>query len=106
MFLIEITLDIQNEATGKAEALMTGVVQLPCVPFNGMQIKAPDGSGAESELTDVAYCLQRKMFVGMLSDTCVDSDDPAAKIDHAASVVESWKQVGFTCAWGNEDDDE
>ena len=98
MFLIEITLDIQNEATGETEALMTGVVQLPCVPVNGMQIKAPDGSGAESELTDVAYCLRQKMFVGMLSDTCVDADD-------APSVIESWTQVGFTCDWRNGEDE-
>ena len=96
MFSIEITVDIQGIETNAMEALMVGVVQLPCVPVNGMRIDAPDGSSAELELSDVVYCLRRKMFVGMLTDTAFDDD--------AESVIKNWEEIGFTCDWRRKDD--
>lgn len=96
MFSIEIIVDIQGIDTNEMEALMLGVVQLPCVPVNGMQIDAPDGSSAELELSGVVYCLRRKMFVGLLTDTAFGDD--------AESVIKSWEEIGFTCDWRRKDD--
>ena len=91
MFSIEITVDIQGIDTNAMEALMLGVVQLPCVPVNGMRIGAPDDSGEELELSDVVYCLRRKMFTGLLTDTAFG--------DNTDSVIRSWEEIGFTCDW-------
>ena len=96
MFSIEITVDIQGIETNAMEALMVGVVQLPCVPVNGMHLLLPDDSGDEVELSYVAYCLRRKMFVGLLTDTAFDGD--------IESVIKSWKEIGFTCDWRRKDD--
>lgn len=96
MFSIEITVDIQGIDTGAMEALMLGVVQLPCVPVNGMRIAAPDDSGEELELSDVVYCLRMKMFTGLLTDTAFD--------DNTDSVIRSWEEIGFTCDWRRKED--
>lgn len=96
MFSIEITVDIQGIETNAMEALMVGVVQLPCVPVNGMQLLSPDDSSAELELSDVLYCLRRKMFVGLLTDTAFSDD--------TESVIKSWEEIGFTCDWRRKDD--
>ena len=96
MFSIEITVDIQGIDTNEMEALMLGVVQLPCVPVNGMRIDAPDDSGEELELSGVVYSLRRKMFIGLLTDTAFgDSTD---------SVIRSWEEIGFTCGWRRKED--
>ena len=91
MIPIEITVGIVNDDTSTLQATVVAVVQLPCVPANGIMFERPDELGVELELEGVAYSLRKQMFYGSLEDYAND--------DELDGAIERWRQAGFVCDW-------
>lgn len=87
MFQFELTVMVEDENDRSTCTELTGVVQLPCVPVNGMKFESPDGNCKDLPLEGVVYDLRKSMFTGLLCD-----DGPAHLLDE---IIQSWRDIGL-----------
>ena len=90
---IEISVYFENADTKKfCGVCMVGVVNLPCVPVDGMLFTSLD-EWYELRLTSVQYNLRKRMFTGCIEDTFhEDKPDEPGDLDE---LIKEWESLGF-----------